>query len=56
MLTETRLSPAELRTMVTSPGGTTLAGLSHLDAQGFARTVGGAIAAATARARELAGG
>jgi pyrroline-5-carboxylate reductase len=56
MLTETRLSPAELRTMVTSPGGTTLAGLSHLDAQGFARTVEGAIAAATARARELAGG
>ncbi len=56
MLTETRLSPAELRTMVTSPGGTTLAGLSHLDAQGFARVVQGAIAAATSRARELAGG
>lgn len=56
MLTETGLSPAELRTMVTSPGGTTIAGLSHLDAQGFARAVQGAVAAATSRARELAGG
>jgi pyrroline-5-carboxylate reductase len=56
MLTETGLSPAELRTMVTSPGGTTVAGLAHLDGQGFAQAVRGAVAAATSRARELAGG
>jgi len=55
MLLETGLGPAELRSMVTSPGGTTLAGLSHLDAQGFSRAVQGAVEVAAARARELAG-
>jgi pyrroline-5-carboxylate reductase len=56
MLVETGRSPAELRAMVTSPGGTTLAGLSHLDARGFADIVQGAVRAATIRARELARG
>lgn len=54
MLTETGRKPADLRTMVTSPGGTTLAGLRHLDSKGFVEVVRGAVAAATTRARELA--
>jgi pyrroline-5-carboxylate reductase len=55
MLKETRKSPAELREMVTSPGGTTLAGLTHLQSMGFLDTVEGAVTSATARSRELAG-
>ena len=46
-------SPAELRRMVTSPGGTTAAALSQLEAGGFARLVSQAVAAAYARAKEL---
>jgi pyrroline-5-carboxylate reductase len=55
MLRETGKSPADLRRMVSSPGGTTLAGLAHLDASGFLDAVEGAVARATTRARELAG-
>ncbi len=56
MLLETGKSPAELRAMVTSPGGTTQAGLRHLEAMAFAQIVAGAVDAATTRARELARG
>jgi pyrroline-5-carboxylate reductase len=56
MLLETGKSPTELRAMVTSPGGTTLAGLRHLETKAFAQIVAGAVDAATARARELARG
>ena len=55
MLLETGLSPKELREMVSSPGGTTLAGLGELDRAGFGKAVDGAVAAATARSRELGG-
>jgi pyrroline-5-carboxylate reductase len=48
--------PAEWRRRVSSPGGTTLAGLAALQAGGFAESVKEAVRAATARSAELAGG
>ncbi len=56
MLQETGKSPKELRDMVTSPGGTTLAGLSRLEEGNFAATVAAAVSAATRRAQELGQG
>ncbi len=53
MLQETGRPPEELRAMVSSPGGTTLAGLGALDERGFVEAVAAAIAAATRRGREL---
>ena len=53
MLKETGKSPKELRDMVTSPGGTTLAGLSRLEEGQFALTVSAAVSAATRRSKEL---
>lgn len=49
-------TPTELRQQVSSPGGTTLAGLARLEAGGFATLIRDAVAAATARARELGEG
>jgi len=54
MLIETGKTPQELREMVSSPGGTTLAGLAALEANGFERAVLAALEAAARRARELA--
>lgn len=45
--------PAVLRAMVTSPGGTTIAGLHELERAGFQGTIMDAVEAATERSREL---
>ena len=50
---ESERSPAELRREVSSPGGTTLAGLARLAELGFAQAIAEAVAAATRRAGEL---
>lgn len=56
MLLETGKHPAELKDMVTSPGGTTIAALSVLERRAFRGSVIEAVAAAFQRAKELAKG
>jgi len=46
-------TPAELRAMVTSPGGTTIAGLQKLETAGFNDIIMNAVEAATERSKEL---
>lgn len=53
---ETKRHPAELRNMVTSPGGTTAAGLHALEEGAFRATVVNAVEAAFKRGEELAAG
>jgi pyrroline-5-carboxylate reductase len=55
MLVETGDSAETLRANVTSPGGTTAAGLRALEAAGVRAAFLDAVAAATARSRELGG-
>ena len=54
-LLETGMDPAKLREMVTSPGGTTAAGLKVFQEQGFTEAVIASLEAATNRAKELGG-
>ena len=54
MVAESTDHPAQLRQRVTSPAGTTAAGLAALEQAGFRAAILTAVHAATARARELA--
>lgn len=54
MLVTTGESPEALRKAVSSPGGTTVAGLAALDDAGFVEGVVDAVAMATKRSKELA--
>jgi len=56
LLEETREHPAVVRDRVTSPGGTTLAGLGVLRERGVPEAVAAAVVAAAVRARELGRG
>jgi pyrroline-5-carboxylate reductase len=54
-LLDTGMAPAKLREMVTSPGGTTSAGLKVFQEKGLADAVIASLEAATNRAKELGG-
>jgi pyrroline-5-carboxylate reductase len=56
LLTDTDLGPFELRSQVTSPGGTTAAAIHVLEERGFRAIVEDAVRAAAQRARELGAG
>jgi len=56
MLQQSGETPQRLREMVTSPGGTTLAGLTELNRREFVATVSAAVVAATRRSIELGRG
>jgi pyrroline-5-carboxylate reductase len=56
MLQETGAAPETLRAQVTSPGGTTLAGLGELGRRGFKDAIAAAVVTATRRSEELGRG
>lgn len=53
LLQETKMHPAELKDRVTSPGGTTIAGIAKLEQAGFRSALIEAVKAATERSQEL---
>ncbi len=53
LVIDTGKHPADLRSMVTSPGGTTIAGLHEMERAGFQGIIMDAVEAATRRSREL---
>jgi pyrroline-5-carboxylate reductase len=54
MVLETEKHPGELKDMVTSPAGTTIAAVSVLEKRAFRGTVIEAVRAASRRSREMA--
>ncbi|HZS34249.1 MAG TPA: pyrroline-5-carboxylate reductase [Methylomirabilota bacterium] len=56
LLIETGMHPGQLKDMVSSPGGTTIAGIHTLEAGGLRRTLIDAVERATHRSRELGQG
>lgn len=54
MVESSPMSPSELTNQVTSPGGTTLAGLKALTDHGFESSIAAGVHAATERSREIA--
>lgn len=56
LLHETKIHPAELKDRVTSPGGTTIAGIAQLEQASFRSALIQAVKAATARSQELGRG
>ena len=53
LLAETSMHPAELKDRVTSPGGTTIAGIAKLETAGFRSALIEAVKAAALRSQEL---
>lgn len=53
LLQTTHLHPAELKDRVTSPGGTTIAGIAHLEKSGFRSALIEAVRTAYCRSKEL---
>jgi pyrroline-5-carboxylate reductase len=56
LLIETGTHPGQLKDMVTSPGGTAIAGIHTLEGGGLRRTLMDAVERATQRSRELGRG
>ncbi|MFM6006545.1 MAG: pyrroline-5-carboxylate reductase family protein, partial [Sphaerospermopsis kisseleviana] len=56
LIEESKIHPAELKDRVTSPGGTTIAGVSELEKAGFRSALIEAVKAAAHRSQELGKG
>lgn len=53
MVQQSGMHPAELKDMVTSPGGTTIAGVHSLEQNGFRAAIQNAIETSARRSQEL---